>query len=150
MKDEYIDAESFTDASLTVIHHALRAPRRRLAVTLVAYRAMSDPKDSTRSHPPTTTISVRQLAKEIVAIEENVPVDHATGDPYHNVYTALIQTHLPELDSAGAINYDDDRKEVQPDGNLIPLAMAATLTSHVAQLLFHDAIVREYGVPPLS
>lgn len=89
-------------------------------------------------------VSVRQIAKEIVSVEEDVPKENATGDPYHNVYTALIQTHLPKLDNVDAIEYDPDRKDITPDENLIAFAMAAALTSSVAQLLFHDAVGKGY------
>jgi hypothetical protein len=90
------------------------------------------------------SVTVRQLTKEIVSIEEGVPVENATGEEYHNVYTALIQTHLPKLDDAGAIQYDDDRKEVAPDRNLIPLAIATAILSPVAQMLFHSAVANLY------
>ncbi|WP_425604920.1 DUF7344 domain-containing protein [Halobellus marinus] len=85
-------------------------------------------------------ISVSQLAREVVSIEDDVPLSHATGDAYHNAYTTLIQTHLPKLDSLGAIKYDDDRKQVGPDQNLLAMAMVATTTSPVAQILFHNAL----------
>jgi hypothetical protein len=87
-------------------------------------------------------VSVRQLAKEIVSIEKDVSVENATGEPYHNVYTALIQTHLPKLDDVAAIEYNSDRKTVSPDQNLLALSMVAAISSPVAQLLFHDAVAR--------
>jgi hypothetical protein len=137
----------YTDQSLSAVHHALRAPRRRLAIGLVSHRAIIA---TGREYPPKseegrvtaseTTVTVRQLAKEIVSIEENVPLEQATGDSYHNVYTALIQTHLPELDKIGAVAYDSDRKEVRPDRNLVALAMVAAISSPISQLLFHDAV----------
>lgn len=137
----------YTDKSLSAIHHALRAPRRRLAIGLVAHRAIvatgkGDPTATGEKEMTDTgtTVTVRQLAKEIVSIEENVSLEQATGDSYHNVYTALIQTHLPELDKIGAVAYDSDRKEVRPDQNLVALAIVATISSPVSQLLFHDAV----------
>jgi hypothetical protein len=88
---------------------------------------------------------VRQIAKEIVAIEQDVSVEHATGEAYHNVYTALIQTHLPKLDDVAAVRYDSDRKTVEPDQNLIALSMVAAVTSPMAQMLFHDAVAKLYA-----
>ena len=94
-------------------------------------------------------VSVRQLAREIVSIEEDVPVENATGEPYHNVYTALIQTHLPKLDAVAAIEYNPERKTVIPNQNLLVFALVAAITSPVAKLLFHDAVAKLYvsGTP---
>ena len=132
----------YTDQPLSAIYHSLRASRRRLVIGLLAHRTTTEisSKDTTDT-ATTITVSVRQLAREIVAIEEGVVLEHATGEPYHNVYTALIQTHLPELDDVGAIKYDDDRKTVAPDRNLIALAVVAATTSPVAQMLFHSTVV---------
>lgn len=142
----------YTDQSLSTVHHALRPARRRLVIGLVAHRAI---KSSSSGKPPAdthpreteteTVVTVRQLSREIVAIEEDVSIEHATGEPYHNVYTALIQTHLPELADIGAVEYDPDRKTVTPDRNLIALAMVAAITSPVAQTLFHDAVADLYS-----
>jgi len=145
MEDIYFVAEEYTNQSLSVIHHALRASRRRLIIGLVAHRTIStasiDNKDeSTQSPSSEVVVTVRRLAKEVVTFEENISVDQATGDPYHNVYTALVQTHLPELEEVGAIKYDADRKRVEPDSNLIALAMTAAIVSPIAQMLFHNAI----------
>jgi hypothetical protein len=138
-------AEQYMNCSLSEIHHCLRASRRRLVVSLVAHRTFSagglqfngvDFQSST----PDTVISVRQLAREIVAIEESISIDHATGEPYHNVYNSLIQTHLPKLDDIRAIAYDSDRKRIAPDSNLIVLSMVAAITSPVAQMFFHNAV----------
>jgi multidrug efflux pump subunit AcrA (membrane-fusion protein) len=137
----------YTNQSLSAIHHALRAPRRRVTIGLVAHRAVvaTGNRNITRinrvdAEDTQTTVTVRQLAKEIVSIEDNVSLEQATGDSYHNVYTALIQTHLPELDDIYAVDYDSDRKEVEPDLNLVPLAMVAAISSPISQMLFHDAI----------
>lgn len=137
----------YTDQSLSAIHHALRASRRRLVIGLVAYRTLSSSHNyqhntitSEKSTNRVVVVEASQLAREIVSIEDNISVDHATGERYHNVYTSLIQTHLPELDSLGAVEYDGDRKEVRPDRNLVALAMVAAITSPVAKMLFHSAI----------
>jgi len=143
------EVSRFTDASISTIHHTLQASRRRLVVGLVSHRVLwSNPRghSGTELQEPSSvsSVSVRRLAKEIVAVEEGVPTKHATGDEYHNVYTALIQTHLPKLDRAGAIEYDEDRKIVTPDRNLPALAIAAAILSPVAQTLFHSAVADLY------
>jgi hypothetical protein len=83
-------------------------------------------------------VSVRQLARKIVMVEQNVSRDHATGDVYHNVYTSLIQTHLPKLDDVNAVKYDSDRKTVAPGCNLTALAAVVMITSPISRLLFQD------------
>jgi hypothetical protein len=87
-----------------------------------------------------TVVPVRQVAKQIVAIENDVSLEQATGDPYHNVYTSLIQTHLPKLNDVGAIDYNSERKYISPERNLVALAIVASLSSPVVQMLFHTAI----------
>jgi hypothetical protein len=151
MTDPHRIVSEYTNQSLSAIHHTLQASRRRIIIGLVSHRAISstalDSKQDTSKRAAWSVeaaVSVRQLSKEIVSIEEETSLEHATGDPYHNVYTALIQTHLPKLADIGVIEYDDDRKIVYPDHNLIALAIVASITSPVAQLLFHDAVADLY------
>lgn len=151
MTDEYFAAEQFTDQSQSSIHHALRASRRRLVVGLVAHRLISTINGGTNDDQSEIdgisgdpVLTVRQLAKEIVSIEEGISIEHATGDEYHSVYTSLIQTHLSELDDVDAIEYDSDRKKVTPSTNLFALALVAAISSPMAQMLFHDAISDKY------
>ena len=141
-----------TDESVSTIHHALRSSRRRLAVMLVSYRTIISSRTasetteiSSETKRGETALSVRQLAREIVSLEENISLQQATGDPYHNVYTALIQTHLPQLAKISAIEYDHNRKIVRPGPNLVALAIVTTVTSPVAQMLFHNAVADLYS-----
>lgn len=132
----------YTDQSISTIHHALRAPRRRLAVAIVARRwIITDGSKNERQlvRSQDETISVRDLAREIVAIEEGIPADNVAGENYHAVYTALTQTHLPYLDDVGAIKYSPDRKTIRPDNNLTALTMVSVTTSPVAQILFNNS-----------
>jgi hypothetical protein len=145
MDDIPPEIEQYTEQSLSVIHHALRTSRRRIVIGLLAYRTLTSPPNYARESarplpdgPPGSVASVRQLAREIVMIEENVSRTHATGDPYRNVYTSLIQTHLSKLHDLGVLIYDDDRKQVAADQNLIPVAMVAATTSPIARCLFHS------------
>lgn len=145
----------YTDQSISTVHHALRASRRRLVIGLLAHRTLPVNTEINSNELTATDkgtdplVSVRQLAREIAAIEEDVVLERATGDPYHNVYTSLIQTHLPELDEVDAIEYDGDRKTVMPDRNLIALAMVVASTSPVTQMLFHGTVAGLHpGEPP--
>lgn len=95
-----IEEDSSSDG-LSEIYHALRATRRRYVIQWFAVNNEG-------------TASVRKLAKWIAATENNLKIDHATGEPYRNVYNALSQTHLPTLSDAGLIVYDSDRQSVAP------------------------------------
>lgn len=90
--------------SISEVYHVLRAARRRHVIRLLLE---SDEE----------MLSVRTLAKQIAAIEEDVPHDRATGEPYRNVYNALSQTHLSTLSDAELIIYDPDRQTVAPGPN---------------------------------
>ncbi|ARS91708.1 hypothetical protein B1756_05960 [Natrarchaeobaculum aegyptiacum] len=63
-------------------------------------------------------LSVRTLAREIAAREQDVPLERATGEPYRNVYNALSQTHLSTLSDADVIIYDSERQTVAAGPNL--------------------------------
>jgi hypothetical protein len=153
MDDIPPEAAQYTDQSLSAIHHALRASRRRLVVVLVAYRAIrtstTGPSAADESTTEEIEVSVRQIAKEIVVIEEETSLEQATGEPYHNRYNSLHQTHLPTLDRVDAIEYDADRKQITPDRNLLALATVAAITSPLAQTLFHATVADlGQGGPP--
>lgn len=60
-------------------------------------------------NPP---IPTRWLARHIAALENGIPSEEATGEPYRNVYNALSQTHLPTLADADIIIYDSKRQTV--------------------------------------
>lgn len=135
----------WADQSISTVHHALRAPRRRLAIGLIAnwpYLVGDNTEDNERVtwyHPNDDIgcIEVRTLAREIAAIEQETSTKQASGKPYHSVYTTLSQTHLPELDDVGAITYNGDRQTVTADQNILALVIAAMITSSVSQQYFN-------------
>ena len=90
------------------IHHALRTRRRRLAVKLL-------------HQLPQESMTTRELAREIAAVDQDVPIEQAAGEPHRNVYNALSQTHLPTLSDANIIIYDRDRQQVY-DGPELDIA----------------------------
>lgn len=53
-------------------------------------------------------VSVKELTRSVAADEYGVSPDRLTPDQHKRVYTALYQCHLPRLDSAGMIDFDDD------------------------------------------
>ncbi|WP_420028492.1 DUF7344 domain-containing protein [Halorussus lipolyticus] len=95
------------DRTLSLLFHSLRASRRRRVIQLLA-----------DEHPPLPT---RWLARQIAALENGIPPERATGEPYRNVYNALSQTHLHTLAEADIIIYDPKRQTVTP-GPIFSLA----------------------------
>lgn len=149
------DLDQYLADSVSVSHHALRAPRRRLVVILLTHRVLSLFNTQTEQNTETAdetdvSITARCLAKEIVAIEQGLSVEEATGAAYKSSYNSLIQTHLPELDDVGAINYDPDGKTIHPDQNLFALAVLASISSPVAQTLFSDTLADYYRSGAIS
>ena len=108
---------SCDDDFLSKVYHSLRAPRRRYVIELIA---------------ESDELSVRTLAKEITAREQDISVDCATGEPYRNVYNALSQTHLPTLSEADIIIYDSERQTVTPGSKLT----IALLLSNIDQVTY--------------
>lgn len=66
-------------------------------------------------------MTTRELAREIAAVDQDVPIEQAAGEPHRNVYNALSQTHLPTLSDANIIIYDRDRQQVY-DGPELDIA----------------------------
>jgi len=113
------------EAVLSTLHHALRATRRRVVIVTLA-----EEQDQ--------FVSVRDLAKQIAAEEENVPLERATGEPYRNAYNALSQTHLPMLSDADIIIYDSDRQVVAPGKQILAAKMLVALGPSVVQTLLRE------------
>ncbi len=57
-------------------------------------------------------IELRELVDHVAAWENDVSVDEVDADERKRVYTALRQSHLPKMDEAGVIEYDNMRGEV--------------------------------------
>ncbi len=111
--------------ALSTLHHALRAARRRIVITIIA-----DSSD----YP----VSVRKLSQQIAAHEQSVPLEHATGEPYRNAYNALSQTHLPTLAEADIIIYNSDRQVVMPGKQLMIATMMVALGPPMVQTFKSD------------
>lgn len=100
--------------NLSEVYHALSANRRCYVIQILL-------------HNDEDTLPVRNLARQIAAIEDGVPTKHATGEPYRNVYNALSQTHLSTLSDADIVNYDSDRQTVTPGPNFLKAALILAL-----------------------
>jgi hypothetical protein len=139
----------YSDDAVSAIHHALRSSRRRLCVVIVSERVWGTISEHQSNqydmeNAADVELTVREIARQITAIEQGVSTDHATGGPYHNVYNSLIQSHLPRLDAIDAVSFNSDRKTVYPAQNLFPLLVAVTTTSPV-HMLFHTTAADLYA-----
>lgn len=113
--------ENLSDV-LSEVYHALSASRRCHVIQLLA-----GSKDG--------SMPLRDLAREITAIEEDISPDRATGEPYRNVYNALSQTHLSTLSDADIIIYDSNRQTVAAGPNLELAALLIVLNQAAYQTL---------------
>ncbi|WP_449404988.1 DUF7344 domain-containing protein [Halosimplex halophilum] len=109
--------------SLSQGFHLLQTERRRYVIWCMAYLAPED------------TITVREIAKSIAAMEQDVPEEAVVNQDYRPVYTNLTQHHLPELDEADVVEFDSDRKEISPGRNAPAFAVMASVTVPIAHFL---------------
>jgi len=112
---------------LSELYHALSAPRRCYVIQILW--------NSDRECLP-----VRELAREIAAIEEDVDPDCATGEPYRNVYNALSQTHLSTLSDTSIIIYDSDRQMIATGSEFDVAVLLIALTQAIYQTLQGNSI----------
>ena len=58
-------------------------------------------------------VRLSELAAEIAAIENEIPVDDLTSQQRKRTYVSLYQTHIPKLQDAGAVSYDAETGRVE-------------------------------------
>mgnify|MGYP000642074621 CR=1 FL=1 len=106
---------------LSDLYHIFSAPRRCYAIQLLSQCGCEE-------------YAVRELAREITAIEEGISKDNASGEPYRNVYNALSQTHLRTMARYDLIDYQQKRQIVKPKWRLRLAALLINL-NHVTYFL---------------
>lgn len=129
--------------SVSAVHHALRSTRRRIAVILIAREFDLLAVEDDPCGEDTSRVTVRGLSRATVSLEHQIPESQATGEPYHNVYTSLVQTHLPGLEDIGAIRFDSHRKTIQPSQNLLALTVMAVVSPPLVNTLFDPGAVSD-------
>lgn len=82
------------------IYDLLANQRRRFTVHLLKREEQS--------------VNLGEMAEQIAAWENGVDATEITGNERKRVYTALQQSHLPKMDSAGVINFNKRRGVVEP------------------------------------
>lgn len=75
--------------------------------------------------------AVQDIAEEIAALENDVDPEALSRQQQKRVYVSLYQTHLPKLETAGVIGYDEDEglvsltsRAMEIDTYLTPTATA--------------------------
>lgn len=76
------------------------------------------------------TVTLGELAEQIAAWENDTTVNALSSDQRKRVYVALYQTHLPKMDDAGIIDYDQDRGLIELSDNADLLMMYLDTDTH--------------------
>jgi len=58
-------------------------------------------------------VRLSELAAEIAAIENEVPLEELSSQQRKRTYVSLYQTHIPKLQDAGAVSYDAETGRVE-------------------------------------
>ncbi len=93
------DTESSQPLSKDTIFHILQVQRRRLTLQYLQGR--------------TDAVSLRDLAEQVAAWENNMSVVELTSKERQRAYISLYQTHLPTLDTEGIVEYNKDRGTIR-------------------------------------
>ncbi|WP_254862659.1 DUF7344 domain-containing protein [Halovivax gelatinilyticus] len=91
------------------------------------------------------TVTLGELAEQIAAWENDTTVAALNSDQRKRVYVALYQTHLPKMDDAGIIDYDQDRGLIELADNADLLVMYLETDTHQ-----RDRWDRWYGLLSLA
>lgn len=92
-------SESDTElSSLDTVFDILSNPRRRFVLHYLEQR--EEP------------VGLNELAAEIAAKENDVPVDELTSQQRKRAYVSLYQTHVPKLEEVGVVTYDSESGDV--------------------------------------
>lgn len=93
------DADTSGEMSPDLVFEILSNTRRRM---LLYYLRQND-----------GSATVRELAEQIAALENDVDVEELGRQQRKRVYVSLYQTHVPKLEEAGIVEYDDTEGEVR-------------------------------------
>ena len=93
MSDAEADSLS-EDMAFTLLSN----PRRRFVISYLSHRG--------------SPVGIHELAEQIAAWENETDVDELTREDRKKAYISLYQTHIPKLEDAGIITYDEDERLV--------------------------------------
>ncbi|WP_049923640.1 DUF7344 domain-containing protein [Halopiger djelfimassiliensis] len=141
------DSDADEQLSKDVIFELLKNRRRREVLTYLLEAE--------------ETVTLGELAEQIAAWENDTDVNALSSDQRKRVYVALYQTHLPKMDDAGIVEYDQDRGLISLSDNADLLMMYLDTDTHrqdrwdrwyaalsvVGAVLIAGTVL---GVPPLA
>lgn len=110
------DSEQNTRLSKDVIFELLKNRRRR---EVLSYLLETE-----------GTVTLGELAEQIAAWENDTDINALSSDQRKRVYVALYQTHLPKMDDAGIVEYDQDRGLIDLSDNADLLMMYLDTDTH--------------------
>jgi hypothetical protein len=64
------------------------------------------------------TVTIGELAEHIAAIENDTTVKQLNAQQRKRVYVGLYQCHLPKMDDAGVVDFDQNRGRIEPGDNV--------------------------------
>lgn len=65
-----------------------------------------------------SSVDLGGLAEQVAAWENDIPLGEVTYNQRKSVYTALQQSHLPKMDDAGAIQFEENRGVIESDTHI--------------------------------
>ena len=102
-------AESSTTLDADERFHLLQNQRRRQVL-----RYLQDADTDPESDTDDGRVWMRDIAEQVAAWEHDTTVAQLSSTQRQRVYIPLYQNHLPKLDDAGVIDYDQSRGVVVP------------------------------------
>lgn len=85
-------------------------------------------------HRENSPIESRELAEKIAAWEEGTDSEEVSSSLYQSIYNSLYQTHLPRLEAAGVVEFDQSQNLVYPTARMVEV-----------ELLIDSAVPRTNG-----
>lgn len=97
--DEAVESDAPSELDSDDLFHLLKSERRRRAI-----KYLLDADDE--------PVRMRTLAEAVAAEEYDTTVEALRSDERQRVYITLYQSHLPQLDDAGVIDYNQSRGRI--------------------------------------
>lgn len=99
MSDAEVSSASLSeDTAFTLLSN----PRRRFVISYLSHQG--------------SPIGIHELAEQIAAWENETTVESLTREDRKKAYISLYQTHIPKLEDAGVVTYDEDERLVTLTG----------------------------------
>jgi DNA-binding transcriptional ArsR family regulator len=93
-----IDWDAYPELDETALFDLLSSSRRRNIIRILQSEQ--------------SPIQFTNLVENVAAKENNVPVSELTSKDRKRYYVSLYQTHVPKLEEAGLVDYDQESREV--------------------------------------